>query len=274
MSVIDAHVHIFLPAIASAAVKATNVFYEGSCNEEIPVPVPLGHLPGTVRDLVERMSSAGIDRAVVFSTATAARQVEHVNDFIAGACRENPQLIGVGTMHPDYAEMEKELHRMKAMGLVGVKLHPDIQRFDLDDARLMPLYELMSAEGLFLIAHTGDYRYTYSSPIRMAHVAKSFPKLRCIAAHFGGWSEWAQAREHLRLENVYMDTCSTLGFGAWEAARTAFDTFDPTHIFFGTDYPLWDPGEEMERFLSLDLGDRLNEMVLGGNFESFLAGRI
>jgi len=274
MPVIDSHVHIFQPSIAPAAVKATNVFYDGSCNSEIPVPIQLGHLPGTPGDLAHRMKSAGVDRAVVFSTATAARQVEHVNDFIAGACRENPALIGVGTMHPEYADMEAEIKRMKAMGLVGVKLHPDIQHFDLDDERLMPLFELMSAEGLFLIAHTGDYRYSYSSPRRMAHVAKCFPKLRCIGAHFGGWSEWTEARDCLRLENVYMDTSSTLGFGAWEAARKAFKTFDTTHIFFGTDYPLWDPAEEIERFLSLDLGDRLNEMVLGENFTRFLAGEI
>ncbi len=274
MSVIDSHVHIFQPSIAPAAVKATNVFYAGSCNGEIPVPIALGHLPGTVRDLKTRMEDAGIDRAVVFSTATAARQVEHVNDFIASACRENPALIGVGTMHPEYEDMEAELQRMKAMGLRGVKLHPDIQHFALDDERLMPLYELMSAEGLFLIAHTGDYRYCYSNPRRMAWVAKRFPKLRCVAAHFGGWSEWTEARECLRLENVYMDTSSTLGFGAREAALRAFRTFDNTHIFFGTDYPLWDPAEEMERFLSLGLGDRLNKMVLGENFERFLAGEI
>ena len=48
MLIIDSHVHIFQPNIALAAVLATNSFYEGSCNEEIPAPVNLGHLPGTV----------------------------------------------------------------------------------------------------------------------------------------------------------------------------------------------------------------------------------
>ena len=271
MHIIDTHAHIFSDRIASAAVKATNVFYDGCCNEEIPVPVHLGHLPGTADDLLDRCRRSGVDRAVVFCTATHAHQVRPVNDFIAETCRAHPELIGVGTMHPDYTDFEGEVARMKELGLRGVKLHPDIQRFDLDDPRLMPLYELMSAEGLFLIAHTGDYRFTYSAPTRMEHVAKRFPKLRCIAAHFGGWSEWALARTCLDLPNVYMDTSSTLGFGAREAAKKAFQTFDPTHIFFGTDYPLWDPGEELQRFFSLDLGDRLNEMVLGENFEAFLS---
>ena len=47
MRIIDAHVHIFLPRIALAAVMATNAFYEGCTNAEIPVAATLGHLPGT-----------------------------------------------------------------------------------------------------------------------------------------------------------------------------------------------------------------------------------
>lgn len=270
MHIIDTHVHIFQPRVAAAAVNATNHFYEGSCNREIPVPVSLGHLPGTAEDLLPRMDRDGIDRAVVFSTATAPHQVEIINRFIHDTCAENPRLIGVGTMHPDYPDFEGEVRRMKEAGLVGIKLHPDIQRFKLDDERLMPLYEIMSAENIYLIAHTGDYRYDYSTPSRMAHVAKCFPRLRCVAPHFGGWSEWTEARECLRLPNVFIDTSSTLSFGAYEAARKAFALFDPTHFFFGTDYPMWEPKEELARFLSLDLGDRLNEMVLGENFEAFL----
>lgn len=273
MPVIDAHAHIFHPRIAPAAVQATTGFYCGVQNGEIPVPVKMDHLPGTAEDLLQQCRKSGIDRCVVFATATAPHQVELVNDHIARSAREHPELIGVGTMHPAYEDMEDELRRMKELGLVGVKLHPDIQRFDLDDERLWPMFEWMESENFILVAHTGDYRYDYSAPRRMARIAKAFPRLRCVAAHFGGWSEWSEARDCLRLDNVYMDTSSTLSYGAWDAARRAFDTFDPTHIFFGTDYPLWDPAEELQRFLSLKLGDRLNEMVLGENFENFLAGK-
>ena len=95
MRIIDAHVHIFLPRVALAAVMATNAFYEGCTNPEIPVPAALGHLPGTAEDLLPRMKRDGVDRSVVFSTATAPHQVEIVNNFIRDVCRENPELIGV-----------------------------------------------------------------------------------------------------------------------------------------------------------------------------------
>ena len=271
MDIIDAHVHVFPEKIAAAAVAATNRFYAGACSDQVGAPEEFTVYKGTAEDLAARDAAAGIARSVVFSTATAARQVESINSFIAGCCREYPSFIGVGTMHIDYPDFETEVKRIKDLGLVGIKLHPDIQRFALDDPRLLPLYELMRGENLFLIAHTGDYRFDYSTPMRMAHLASLFPEMRFIAAHFGGWSQWAEARECLVLPNVYVDTSSTLGFSGHDAAVRGFETFDPTHIFFGSDYPMWEPGIELQRLRELRLSDSLMEMVLSENFKTFLA---
>ena len=270
MDIIDAHVHIFPEKIASSAVIATNEFYADACSNQVHAPSEFTVYKGTAEDLLARNEAAGIGRSVVFSTATAPRQVESINNFIARNCAEHPSFIGVGTMHIDYPDFEKEVKRIRELGLVGIKLHPDIQRFALDDQRLFPLYELMESENLFLIAHTGDYRYDYSTPSRMAHIARLFPEMRFVAAHFGGWSQWAEARECLVLPNVYVDTSSTLGFSGLDAAIRGFETFDPTHIFFGSDYPMWEPGIELRRVLDLGLPDGLLRAVLSENFESFL----
>ena len=271
MKIIDSHVHLFPEKIAAAAVKATGEFYAGARADYVSVPDHIEPLPGTAEDLLERNARAGVARSVVFSTATRPHQVESVNTFIAALCAEHPEFIGVGTMHVDYPDFDRELLRIRELGLRGVKLHPDIQRFDLDDERLLPMYDRMRAEGLFLIAHTGDYRYGYSSPRRMARLAKLFPEMRFIGAHFGGWSQWEEARETLCLPNVYVDTSSTIGYGGAAAARLAFAAFDPAHIFFGSDYPMCDPGEELERLRSLGLPEDILENVLGKNLERFLA---
>ena len=271
MDIIDAHVHVFPEKIAAAAVAATNRFYAGVRSDQVSAPEEFTVYPGTPADLAARDAAAGIARSVVFSTATAARQVESINSFIAGCCREYPSFIGVGTMHIDYPDFESEVKRIKALGLVGIKLHPDIQRFALDDPRLLPLYELMDSENLFLIAHTGDFRFDYSTPARMAHLAALFPRMRFVAAHFGGWSQWAEARECLVLPNVYVDTSSTIGFSQPDTAAKGFEVFDPTHIFFGSDYPMWEPGIELRRLMDLHLPDRLLEMVLSENFKQFLS---
>ena len=265
MKIIDAHVHIFPEKIASSAVIATNQFYSGALSDQVHAPKEFTIYKGTAEDLIERSKKAGIARSVVFSTATAPRQVESINSFIARNCQAHPEFIGVGTMHIDYPDFAGEVQRLKSLGLAGIKLHPDIQRFALDDPRLFPLYEIMRDEHLFLIAHTGDYRFDFSTPDRMAHIAKLFPEMRFVAAHFGGWS-----RECLVLPNVYVDTSSTLGFADSDAAIKGFETFDPTHIFFGSDYPMWEPGIELERLLALKLDDALLSRVLWENFENFL----
>ena len=272
MIITDSHVHIFPESIAHAAVLATGRFYEGA---RVGNPIPLERMSGrsgTVDELLRLGKEAGIGRFMVFSTATNPHQVEHVNDFIAAQCAAHPEFVGLGTMHIEYPDMEKELDRIKALGLRGIKLHPDIQRFALDDERFFPLYEMLGEKNMLLIAHTGDYRFSFSGPERMERVAKQFPKTRFIGAHFGGWSEWDTALRLLPpLENVWVDTSSTFGFVGPEMMKRAISAFDRSRILFGTDYPIWEPVEEVRSILELGLPEDLTEDILGNNFDQLLS---
>ncbi len=259
MRIIDAHTHIFPQKIVNEALAATNEFY--------PYTVIKGK--GTPEDLLETGRKAGIDRFVVFSAATAPHQVVSINDFIIGVCAEHPEFIGVGTMHKDFENYEAELARIYSLGIRGIKVHPDIQKTRLDDEKMLDVYSVMNDLGMFLIAHTGDYRYDYSQPHRLARVAKMFPDMRFIGAHFGGWSQWDEAREYLDLPNVYFDTSSTMQFAGLEPALKAFETFAPDHFFFASDYPTWDPRDEIEQIKKLGLDRKALEGVFHGNFEKF-----
>ena len=48
------------------------------------------------------------------------------------------------------------------------------------------------------------------------------------------------------------------------------NTFGVDKFFFGTDYPMWDAKEELERFNSLDLSDSDKEKILGLNIKKLL----
>ena len=41
-------------------------------------------------------------------------------------------------------------------------------------------------------------------------------------------------------------------------------------VLFGTDYPMWKPEDEVQRFLSLPLTEKEQEMIAHENFEAFL----
>lgn len=270
MTIIDTHAHIFPEKIASAAATATGKFYATAQTPTRPSLASMISHDGTAKELLACAKDAGITKLLVFSCATAAKQVDPIIDFIARECAEHEEFLGAGTMHIDYPDFEAACSRMLSLGLRGIKLHPDIQGFAVDDERLLPLYEIMQAKGMYLISHTGDNRYQYSNPGRLKKLAEQFPEMNFICAHFAGWSEWELARTLMRCENIYMDTSSTIGFSDPETAKCAFSAFDPTHIFFGTDYPMWDPKTELESILSLGLPEEILEGVLHTNFEQFL----
>ncbi len=258
MKIIDTHAHIFPQKIADKAVNSISEFYE----------TPMKH-HGYAESLIKSGDKIGVEKYLVFSTATKKEQVESINDFIISQLDEYPQFIGLGTMFLGYEDFEKEILKLKGKGIKGIKLHPDFQKFNFDDDELFPIYNLLSELNMFVLTHAGDYRYGYSHPERIAKVAKKIPKLNIIAAHFGGWSQWDIAFEKLVLPNVYFDTSSTMGFAGLETAKKAFNIYDNTHIFFASDFPMWDHEKELENLQRLNISEDVLENVLGKNFEDF-----
>ena len=128
--VIDSHCHIYPEKIASKAVAGTDKFYDAKSVGE-----------GTVNDLLSRGEQAGIDFFIVQSVATTPHQVKSINEFIADNVKNNPEkLLGLGTLHPDSEDIKGDIEHLIELGLKGVKLHPDIQAFKIDDYRLLKIY--------------------------------------------------------------------------------------------------------------------------------------
>lgn len=258
--VIDVHAHIYPERVAPLAVTSISNFYHR---------VPMHH-DGTIEDLLAAGKRAGVRRHLIFSCATSLHQVQSINNFIIKECAAAPELIGLGTIQIGYEDYEAEFDRLYAAGIRGIKIHPDFQEFYLDDERMMPIYRSIADHHMFLLAHSGDYRYEYSSPTRLARVARALPQLDIIAAHLGGWMCWKEARQQLvTLPNMYMDTCSVLGFVGDEPLQQLLEVYDHTHIFFGTDYPMWDAAEEIARLRAAISDPALLADILYYNFRRF-----
>ncbi len=254
--VIDAHCHIYPEKIASKAVKATDSFYGVTSHGE-----------GTVKHLTERCLAEGVDHAIVQSVATTPKQVKSINEFIANeVSQSNGCLTGLGTLHIDSEDMEADIKYLKELGLKGVKLHPDIQKFEVDNKKLFKMYEICEIENLTMLVHTGDYRYDFSNPDRVANVLKSFPDLKFIGAHFGGWSVWEEAAEKLSaFKNFYVDCSSSFGFSEKADFKDIALKYGADKVLFGTDYPMWGLKEELENFFALGFDAETNKKILSEN---------
>ncbi len=252
----DAHTHIFPEKIAEKASSAIGDFYE----------MPMRYI-GNSRTLLDSGEKIGVKKYLVCSTATVPQQTEKINDFIIEQCQLHSEFIGFGTLHPDTENLDAEIDKIIKAGLKGIKLHPDFQHFNIDDEKACVIYKKIAGI-LPVLIHLGDNRYDYSSPERLYSVKKAMPELEVFGAHMGGYQRWEEAAQYLlTLDKIYFDTSSTLGVISVDYARKIVSRFDTDKLLFGTDYPMWDHTEELDRFFSLELSDSDNKKILGENFK-------
>lgn len=257
--IFDSHAHVFPDKIAQKAADNIGSFYS----------IPMG-LDGSVSTLLGLQKHYGITGFLIQSVATVPQQVESINNFIAETVKQHPDsFIGFGALHPDMEDPEKEIERIITLGLRGVKLHPDFQNFKADSPEAMRLYALLEGK-LPLLIHAGDRRYDLSHPKRIAHILEQFPKLDVIAAHFGGWSQWDEAQQWLGGKRVWVDTSSSLYELSPERAKELIKAFGEDYVLFGTDYPMWEIGEELNRFDQLKLPEQTQEKILYQNLMGLL----
>ena len=261
MEIINAHAHIYPEKIAAKATDTIGIFYD------IKMQMPAG----TSQRLIEDGSSAGISRYVVHSVATTAHQVRSINEFIKRECEAHPEFVGFITLHQDLTEDEVKAEVSLAIenGMKGVKLHPDFQKFNIDDECAEKFYRAVG-DKLPILFHVGDDRYDFSAPSRLVKMAKKYPEVNFIAAHFGGYRCWEDANLYVGLKNVYFDTCSSLPFISTEKAKELIDLLGAQRFFFATDFPMWDAKTELERFNKIPLTDSEREMIFSKNIKKLL----
>lgn len=224
---------------------------------------------GTMADVLESMNAGGVDMGVALSVATRPDQVVSINNWLSGQLSD--RVIGFGSIHAGYSDNAGELERFGKLGLSGVKLHPDMQMFDIDDKRMFPAYERAAELGLPILFHMGDERSDRSSPKRLARVLDALPQLTAIAAHLGGYSCWDEAKEYLGgRENVYYDTSSTLRYISAQRAVDIIRHHGVDRVLFATDYPVTSHKDEIERFMSLQLTDDEREQIFSKNAKRLL----
>lgn len=255
--VADIHAHVFPEKLADKAPASISAFYGG---------MEVACHPATPQKMAFYEQEAGITRFVMSNSATTAHQVHSINDFLPQAVKNIPGAIAFGSIFPGMDGAIEELERAKALGIRGLKVHPDFQKVPLDDPAGVPIYRRAAELGLPVLFHMGDDRYDYSTPERLMNLLRQVPDLQVIAAHFGGWRAWAHSYECPLPSCVLYDTSSTLPMIPRDMVLRMLDRFGPERFLFGTDFPMWSPKEELARFLALGLGEDVNEKILYGNF--------
>lgn len=259
MQIIDIHTHVYPDEIAQKAADSVQDFY--GMGERT--------MDGTVDMLLRRGAEAGISHYVILPVAIRPDRAQGINDFIVRQVAAHKELFGFGTVHAAMDDPAAEAQRVRDMGLLGIKMHPDSQQFPIDDPRLFPMYEAM--QGQFpVIFHMGDLRYDYSHPARLRRLLDLFPRLDVIAAHFGGYQMYETAYELLRDTDCIFDISSSLMLMPDGVPEKFIGLYGAERMAYGTDYPMWDPVREVPRFLGLKLPEAEIEQIAWKTAARFL----
>ena len=261
MRIIDVHTHAWPDAVAAKAMPAlmtkglTKAYYDG-----------------TIAGLLGEAQRCGISASVIQPVATKPSQVAGINDWAASVRSEH--LVPFGAMHPELENPAAEVERMAALGLRGMKLHPEHQDFAPDEPRLAPIYEAAVRHNMTVFFHAGAdelHETVRGTPEAFATILDAFPEMRVVLAHLGGYRVWNHVAEILVGRDVYLDTAYTLG----HLPDADFVEIVPAHgaerVMFGSDGPWTDAAAEIEWLRGLPLRTGVLDAVLGENAERLLA---
>ncbi len=170
-------------------------------------------------------------------------------------------------------------------GFSGIKLYPVMAQFHLYDDRVRPVIEKCADLGIGIIIHFGvsigisaDMRY--ANPMDLQPVARDYPDLNFVIAHFGA----GYFREVLMLlyqtNNVCLDTSGSNNWRKYQPVlitvkgllERAIDAGGADRVLFGTDSSFFPRGfrtnileEQLQAAIELGLSDKEIANIFGEN---------
>lgn len=262
--IIDFHTHIFPEKIVARTIETLEQRAGIKASTD-----------GTLNGLLSSMDAAGIDMSVILPVVTKPSQFKTINEFAKSVNDTyGDRLISFGGIHPDSEDYKTELDVIKALGLPGIKLHPDYQGVMIDDPRYMNIIEYADSLDLIILTHAGvDIGLpepVHCTPDRMRRVIDDIKPKKMVVAHYGGYDCWEQVYEYLAGEDVYLDTAFTLDYIGEDMFYKILDKHDSKKILFASDSPWSDAKRGIELMKRMPLKENVLEDILSGNAKRLL----
>jgi len=250
--------------------------------------------PCSHENILREMDELNIDRLITWIVATRPELSTLCNDWTARIRDRNPdRLIGFCSVHPaQLEEALKEVERaVSDLGLSGLKLHPQVQGISMADPKLLAIVQEAKRLSLPVVLHVdppsweGDQflekersieqgpvqlipedvmdtgESDLSNPRHLKEVISVYPSNKVMAAHMGG----CLVREVIESKISFQTTGASKRTIEWACKNLGVQ-----RVIFGTDFPFFKMGEELEKVRAAALSTEEREKVLSGNILSIL----
>jgi len=282
--IIDAHVHLFTPKIIA------NVSAKSGMVAELHLQTDKATQRIGTAALGTALGLAGVHAALMLPTASA-NGVSEVNRAAMATAADCDYLNTAGTLHPECKDLQAELAALHATGIRAIKLCSFSQGFMLNAPATMAMFAQIETfnrnhtHHFFVVLDTfykaaayfgTDPRFT-TDPACINRLVQTFPGITFVGAHMGGLT--APFEDIIRClpaaDNLYLDTSNADHTLNEAEFIQLLQVHGPNRILFGTDWPWFDPGEEIMLIEGLldRAGYNVNDKakVFGGNIAELLA---
>ena len=224
-----------------------------------------------VDDFLRLMEKNEIELSVVSSIRAIAHDFREGNRELAQAIKHRQNLLGYLFLNPNYLEesfeeMDKYLSEEKFVGLGELYNEGYIGSQTLNcDGHKRILERLLEKFSQRLVLF---HCWGKNGISRLLEVAREFPEINFIAGHMGN-PDWEVAAESFgKLENVYLEICSSLP--ARRKIETVVETIGAERVVFGSDSSLINPAFIIGMVVDSEINERDKEKIFYLNAKRLL----
>lgn len=288
-SIIDGHMHLVTESIArnwKRTEKEEEIIQKR--REKFNLPhYDIYSLEKTEKLWIREFDTYGIQKGVFLSYGPG-------NPDLISLIKRNERFIGFTSTDIEREDAPALFEEDIQAGLKGLKLYPVNRSYSVSDERLYPLYEIAQSHQVPVLIHFGvsigyfsDLRF--GNPLDLHPVARDFPDIPFILAHFG----CGFFRETLFLgyqcQNIYVDTSSSnrwMEYLPYEidlkcVFKKSLQVFGADRLIYGTDSNFFPRGyrinileEQLNVLDSLGTNEADQEKIFGGTMADLLHIRL
>jgi len=228
------------------------------------------------------MSDNQIDYAIIIpdniESSSAIADLEMAKKLIKDDKRffllGSPQIIQRGS-----SENDKYEELIKNKTIKGIKFFPGHDPYYPTDERCLPYYGMCETLNVPIVFHTGENSgdsecAKWNDPKYIVEIAKKYPKLKIIIAHYF-WPKMDYCYNVTKdVENIYFDLSAVADEEVVEMTggiekikdvleKTISDRSDK--VIFGTDWPMCKTKKHLELIRSMKLGKDIEDKIFFKN---------
>jgi uncharacterized protein len=234
------------------------------------------HQLADASSIIAAMDRSNVDRAIClpyqFQDSNRCRDASSF--LVQEIAKHQGRLYGLVVVQPrDPGSLDDLEAALSNPQIVGLKVKPRWGGFSLSDiAVLGPLCEILTQKNRILMTHlTQSFHPSTGDQLAdLLNLLRSFPHLKVVAAHLGGFAGVYECYEPVcrHFDNLFIDISLPQSL-AWLPHLMRLG--NPNRYLFATDYPYTDFDWMVQRLDEIGLTASEREAVLGANAARLLS---